>query len=321
MYFYLLANCFGALSYAVAKYFFQKEFLVGVKTMDLFFHVNFINLTVFFVIFFISKLRGEVKFSLKETFLRKEEIFLIFIFAIPILAAAYKTYMIDYMHLADIEISAMIKPFCVSWLGLIFLREKFYPCYINYGLLAILGFLIVNNELIPITFDDNKLCFSTAQYNDTNIWFLVSYLAIASIGNITRRFYCRKCEDTMQAVCVEFVMFALYGIIFLLVRGTFSFKVLFSPYALLVSLITILHHFCLIYGVKRAHSVTAMELVNFSKIIFTIIFSYLILDYNVPAYKMVGAVVIAVTLILFKLNLNKIKAQEEIENDSTKKSC
>ena len=307
MLFYLFANCFGVLSYAVAKYFFKEGLLGEIKTMDLFFHVNFINLAVFFVIYVICRSRGTVKFSLKDTFLRKEELLLIFIFAIPILAAAYKTYMIDYMHLADIEISAMIKPFCVAWLGIIFLGEKFYPFYLKYGLLAIVGFLVVNMELIPVTVDGHYISFSTKQYANTNIWFLISYLAIASVGNITRRYYCRQCKYTMQGVCVEFVMFALYGIIFLIIRGTFSFKILFSPYSLIVSLLTILHHFCLIHGVQKAPSVTALEFVNLSKIIFTIIFSYLILGYSVPEYKIVGAIIIAVTLILFTRRLRKIK--------------
>jgi drug/metabolite transporter (DMT)-like permease len=214
--------------------------------------------------------------------------------------------MMDYMHLADIEISAMIKPFCVSWLGIIFLGEKFYPFYLKYGLFAIAGFLVVNKELIPGTVDGHNISLSTKVYENTNIWFLISYIAIASVGQITRRYYCRQCKYTMQGVCVEFVMFALYGIIFLIYRNTFSFKILFSPYALIVSLITILHHFCLIHGVQKAHSVTALEFVNFSKIIFTIIFSYLILGYRAPGYKIVGAIIIAVTLILFNRRLRKI---------------
>ncbi|MBQ2350015.1 MAG: hypothetical protein II393_01920 [Cytophagales bacterium] len=311
--YYLLSTCFGSLANILGQYFKKVGAFEGYNLMDIYFHIDFINLAVFFFIFLISKRRGSVNFSLKETFLRKEEIFLIFIFAIPILAAAYKTYMMDSMHLADIEISTMIKPFCVWGLAIIFLGEKFYLFYVTYGLLAVAGFLIVNRELIPFSWNGStgNMSFSISDYPNTNIQFLLRYLALGSIGDVTRRVYCLKCKATMQAVCVEFVMFALYGIIFLLVRGTFSLKILFSPYALFVSLITILHHFCLIYGVQRAHSVTSLEFVNFSKIVFTIIFSYLILGYDVPRHKLAGAVVIAVTLIFFNRRLSKLQDKQK----------
>ena len=277
--------------------------------MDVYFHIDFINLAIFFVIYFVCKLRGTIYFSLKDTFLRKEEVPLIFIFAIPILASAYKTYMMDYMRLADIEISAMVKPFCVLGLAIIFLGEKFYLFYIRYGLLAVIGFLIVNIELILFYFNSGtgRLSFSTSSYGNTNLHFVLLYLMLASIGDVTRRYYCLQCKYTMQSLCVEFVMFALYGIIVIILRKSFSFKILFSPYALIVSFIAILHHFCLIYGVQKAQSVTALEFVNFSKIIFTIIFSYLILGYRATGYKIVGAIIIAVTLILFNRRLRKIK--------------
>jgi drug/metabolite transporter (DMT)-like permease len=308
MLYYLLSTCFGSLSNILGQYFKNIGVFAEYNLMYVYFHIDFINLAVFFVIYFVCKLRGTIHFSLKDTFLRKEEVPLVFFFAIPILASAYKTYMMNYIRLADIEISAMVKPFCVCGLAIIFLGEKFYHFYIKYGLLAVIGFLIVNIEIIPFYFNSGtgRLSFSTSSYGNTNLKFLLPYLALASIGDVTRRYYCRQCKYTMQGVCVEFVMFALYGIIFLIYRNTFSFKILFSPYALIVSLITILHHFCLIHGVQKAHSVTALEFVNFSKIIFTIIFSYLILGYRAPGYKIVGAIIIAVTLILFNRRLRKI---------------
>ena len=320
MLYYLLSTCFSSLSNILGKYFKKAGDFGNCNLMDIYFHVDFINLIVFFIIFFICKLRGSVKFSLRDTFCRRDEFIQVLIFAIPIFAAAYKTYMMEYMKISDIEISAMIKPFCVWGLAIMFLGERFYPFYVKYALLAIVGFLIANSDLLPFISDPatGKISFSTASYANTNIWFLLSYLAIASVGDVTRRYYCRKCAEPMQAICVEFVMFALYGIIFVTLRGTFSWEILFSPYTFLISLITILHHFCIIHGVQKAPTVTALEFVNFSKIVFTIIFSYFILNTRVVPHKIYGAIIIAVTLVLFNIQLRKNKKDSE-QNKNTEK--
>ena len=80
------------------------------------------------------------------------------------------------------------------------------------------------------------------------------------------------------------------------------------------------HHLCTIYGVKRAKSVTSLEFINFSKVIFTIIFSYLLLNqkpgtteiyifneiYKFPN-QIIGAIIIAITLLFFTRRVNSDK--------------
>ena len=80
------------------------------------------------------------------------------------------------------------------------------------------------------------------------------------------------------------------------------------------------HHLCTIYGVKRAKSVTSLEFINFSKVIFTIIFSYLLLNhyprtteinifdktFNFPN-QIIGAIIIAITLLFFTRRVNSEK--------------
>ena len=109
----------------------------------------------------------------------------------------------------------------------------------------------------------------------------------------------------MQAVCVEFVMFAFYGLIILTIRGTFSINLLFHPCSLLISIITLSHHFSIIHGVQKAPTVTALEFINFSKIVFVLILSYCLLGTKIYNNKILGALIIAITLILFNFRIRK----------------
>ena len=170
------------------------------------------------------------------------------------------------------------------------------------------------------------------------LW-LVSFIIIASIGDATRRYYCRRKKNPMQAWCVEFFIFFLYGFVILLIcpllkgiypglgKYSFSFSILFNPFTWLISLITLSHHLSAIYGVKRAPSVTALEFVNFSKVIFTLIFSYLFLGqlprsteitlfgstFNFPN-QIAGAVIIAITLVFFNRRVRNDKTSFESPN-------
>ena len=211
--------------------------------------------------------------------------------------------MMDFIKISDIEISAMIKPFCVWFLAIVFLSEKFYFFYVKYALIAVCGFLIANKDIIPYTFDfcEGRFISHIEQYNSKTLFFLISYICFASIGDVTRRYYCRRCAETMQAVCVEFVMFAFYGIIILSIRNSFSINLLFHPCSFLISLITLSHHFCIIHGVQKAPTVAALEFVNFSKIVFVLILSYLLLKTKIHNYKIAGALIIAITLFNFQI--------------------
>ena len=75
--------------------------------------------------------------------------------------------------------------------------------------------------------------------------------------------------------------------------------------SLLISLITLSHHFCIIHGVQKAPTVTALEFINFSKIVFVLILSYCLLGTKIYNNKILGALIIAITLILFNFRIRK----------------
>ena len=335
MIFYLLANCFSAFSNSLCKFFtISDSFLKGEKPLTIILHADIINLFLFSFVYLYCKKKGKVDFTLKETFCNKEELMQILLFSIPILASSYKLLIMERIHLNSLEISAMVKPFLVCILAIFLLKEKFSMYYIWYGLLACFGFFVSN--YIRISFN--------------HIFWLISYIVIASIGDTTRRYYCKKKKNHLQAWCAEFFIYFLYAIIMLIFiplinvilpelntkefpftninKYAFSFKLLFSPYTWLISFITMSHHLCIIYGVKRAKTITSLEFLNFSKVIFTIIFSYLLLNqrpitteinifdktFNFPN-QIVGAIIIIITLIFFSKRVNKDKSNTQIEDN------
>ena len=323
MFYYLLANCFSALSNNLCKYLtLAGNALEGERPLTIILHTDMINLFLYSIIYFYYKKQNKIDFTLKETFCTKEEVGQILLFSIPIFAASYKLVLMEKIHLSNLEISAMVKPFLVCILAMFLLKEKFKTYYIWYALLACFGFCVSNYS----------------KFNSNHMLWLVSFIIIASIGDATRRYYCRRKKNPMQAWCVEFFIFFLYGFVILLIcpllkgiypalgKYSFSFSILFNPFTWLISLITLSHHLSAIYGVKRAPSVTALEFVNFSKVIFTIIFSYLFLGqlpksteitlfgstYNFPN-QIAGAVIIAITLVLFNRRVRNDKTSFETD--------
>ena len=60
MIFYILANCFSALSNAVNKFFVKNGyFSEGVKMVDVTFHANIINFFLFMSFFFIYRRKND----------------------------------------------------------------------------------------------------------------------------------------------------------------------------------------------------------------------------------------------------------------------
>ena len=308
---YLAANCFSVLSNQLLKFFvFSNNWILSDKLRSfipegacspvftfqpelyvVIFHTNIITMFVYIIIHFILKQKGRINFTLKETFCTKEEIFQILLFSIPILASSYKLYLAEKMDFNRIEIAAMIKPFCVSMLALVLLKENFHFFYIPFAVSIVTGFIVSNYSVLHLN----------------HFWLLVSFIAIASIGDTTRRYFCVKKRDALQACCVEFSIYFLYGALSLIVLNKFSFSILFNPLTWLISALTLSHHFSLIFGVKHAPSVTALEFVNFSKVIFTLIFSYLIFSKEPTKTGIIGAVIIGITLVLFNRRLAKEK--------------
>ena len=305
MIYYLLANCFSALSNILNKYFVKNDFFAdGIKMLDVTFHANIINFFVFLVYYWYCKYKHNVQFSYQKTFFQRKEIIQIILFGIPVYAAAFKIGMLQTMPVPYVEVSAMIKPFIVFCLALVLLHERFHFYYLGYGLLAICGFMVAHA---------NKIFNTNFTSSEGDLQTIIYYIVIASIGDITRRYYCRKWDNAMQAICVEITIFAIYGLLYLTKTGRFSLDVVLNPCTYIYSTIAFMHHTCIIHGVQRASSVAALELLNFSKIIFTLIFSSLILREVPSKYQLLGALIIGTTLFVFNVHRKRKEKEEEQE--------
>ena len=315
MIFYLFANCFSALSGVVNKYFIKNGYYdPNVQMLDVTFHANIYNVIFYFTLYFYFYRKNEIAFSIKNTFFQKQQIWQVLLFAIPIYASAYKILMFQKMPISYVEISSMIKPFCVFFLALFLLKEKFYPSFLIYIFIAISGFLLSNFDKIY-----------NSGFNGTNsdLFKIIYFIAIASIGDITRRYYCKKWDNAMHSICVEVVVFAFYGLLWLSISNRFSLNTLLNPCTLLYAIITFSHHICVILGVQRAKSVSALEIVNFSKLVFSLVFCYLILGEEQTYKRIFGALIILTSILIFNFHrkiLNKNNKFNKNGNND-KKDC
>lgn len=290
MVFYLLANCFSSLSSVVNKYFVKNGYFdEGVKMLDITFHANFYNLVFYFFIYIWFKKSDKISFSLYDSFIGPRQFLQILLFAIPIYASAYKLLMFEKMPISYVELSTVIKPFCVFFLALFLLKEKFHPSFLIYMFIAVCGFVISNF---------NNFC-NISSGAGVDVFKIIYFIIISAIGDITRRYYCRKWDNVMHSICVEVVIFAAYGFICLLAFNRFSVAVLFNPCTLLYAIITFSHHICVILGVQRAKTVSSLEIINFSKMVFSLLFCYVFLKEKREPHEIIGAAVVLTSIVLF----------------------
>lgn len=310
MIYYILANCFSALSNVINKYFIiNNYFPKGVKMIDVTFHANIINFFIFTIFFLIYKKKTKMEFSIVKSVFNKRELLQIILFSIPIYSAAFKIGMLQKMPIPYVEVSSMVKPFLVWILALILLHEKFYSYYLVYIFMALIGLTIANYERL------------TSDYvsHDGDLRLICTYLIIGSIGDITRRYYCRKWDNTVQAIFIEIMIFGLYGFLYLVRFGKFSLHLFFSPFTFIYAIFALLHHTCIIHGVKRAVSVASLEILNFSKNIFSFLFAAILLGNEEIVTKMqiIGATIIGISLYFFNIKRKSIdkKNTDEFKNN------
>ena len=260
--------------------------------MDAFQHVNLINVFLYFLMYFFLKGRKKIQFNLIDSFNSKKELIQVGLYSIALLSGVYKTCVLDYVKISSFVLVEMLKPMTVWILSIIILREKFDKSYIKYILSALLGLALARC--------DQGLSIQ-------HLWFLISFLLFASLGSVTTRMYARGKKEAIQAIGTECLVFGMYGLILLPIRGTLDFNFFINPYIWTISLLAFARHILLIVGVKKASSTVSIELFALSKPVFQLVLAYLILN-DVPSwYKLFGICIIALSLCGF-WKIEKIKA-------------
>ena len=300
---YLIAEFCSVISNCLCVLFVEKKIILlenGQIIMDVFLHGNLINMFLFFILFSIQKVQGKINFRLTDSFHGCKEFIQFLLFAFPVLASIYKTYLLGFIPVTTITICSMIVPFTVWYLAIFLLKEKFRSSYVKYGILSVFGFIIVNLQKL-----------SGGEWSLGYIQYLIFYIFILSIGQITMRYYCKTRDHSLQAVLAEITIFFLYATIFLIFRGTFSAKMLFNPYVWIVSLCCFLRHVLIINGVRHATSIVALEFCGFSKPIYACILSYILLSEKPTLTKLIGLIVIGIAIVRFHFLERKYKKDKK----------
>lgn len=303
MFAYLTAAFFSVLSNCICVYFVNNGLIVlkqGQMIMDIFLINNIINMILFIILFNIQKIRRRINFKVIDNFRNKKEIIQFLLFIFPVIAAFFKTYMLDFVPVTTITISSLIVPFIVWILATFLLRERFKSEYLKYSIIAVIGFILVNIQKL-----------SDGSFSFGFMHFLLIYILLESIGQITLRYYCRKRDYGMQAILAEIVIFFVYGSIFLIVRETFSIELFLNPYIWLISCCCFLRHILLINGVRKASSIVALEFCAFAKPIFASIIMFILIGEIPTLKKIIGFVIIAFSIVRFHSLERKYKQEKK----------
>lgn len=294
MLYFVLATFISALSDILCIFFVKKHF-IETTVMDAFLHVNLINVILYFLMYFYLKRKNKIHFNIVDSFNSKKELIQVGLYAIALLSAVYKTFVLSYVKVSSFVIVEMLKPMTVWILSIFILHEKFNKSYIKYLIFALLGLALAKCD---------------QDFSVQHLWFLASFLLFASLGAVTTRGYARKKAESVQAIGTECIIFGLYGLILLPIRGTFDFNLFLNPYIWIISLLAFIRHIMLIIGVKRASSAVSIELFALSKPVFQLVLGFLILQ-DVPSiYKILGVCIISLSLCGFwkvEKNSNSIK--------------
>ena len=252
--------------------------------MDAFFHVNLINVVLYFLMYFFLKSKNKIHFNIVDSFNSKKELIQVGLYSIALLSAVYKNFVLSYVKVSSFVLVEMLKPMTVWILSIIILKEKFNKSFIKYLISALLGLTLAKCD---------------QDFSVQHLWFLISFLLFASLGAVTTRGYARRKKEAMQAIGTECLVFGLYGLIFLPIRGTLNFDFFTNPYIWTISLLAFVRHILLIVGVKRASSAVSIELFALSKPVFQLILGALLLN-DIPSfYKILGVCIISLSLCGF----------------------
>lgn len=291
MFAYLSAAFFSVLSNCVCVFFVKNGFIILKEKqliLDVFLVNNVINVIFFTILFYTQKIQKKINFKITDIFKEKKEIIQFFLFIFPVIAAVFKTYMLDFIPVTTITISSLIVPYVVWLLAVFLLKEPFRKTYIVCSFLGVCGFMFVNVQKLS----NGGISFGFVDY-------LLLYILLESIGQIVLRFYCRKRKHGMQAVFAEILIYFIYGGIFLIARGTFSLSLFFNPYVWLISFFCFLRHVLLINGVRKASSVVALEFCAFAKPIFASIIMFVLVGEIPTVIKTIGFFIIAISIVRF----------------------
>lgn len=290
---YIIAMMTSALSDVLCVFFIRYRFIPVEQSqvIDVMLHVNVINFFLFIVMYLHLKSQNKLKFRISHTFSDKHELVKVFLFAIPIIAACYKTFMMGFIQISNIAISGIIRPLCTWMLAVFLLKERFRSDYVKYVLLSLFGFVIANYSKFHIDY----------------LWFLISFVILSSFGDITTRYYCRQCKDPVEAMGVEFVLFTVYSIVILFTRRSFSLSILTCPCVNCIALLAFIYRIFLTHGVRNASSIVAIELLRFCKVFFTLFFSVVFL-HDVPTVsKIIGTALTVISVVGFYSLERKVK--------------
>ncbi|MEN9782504.1 MAG: hypothetical protein RL208_654 [Pseudomonadota bacterium] len=212
------------------------------------------------------------------------------VLAINPIAAALKVYVVQFISPKNAMVISFTQPIFIVILSVLTIERVFKFSYKQYIYIP-LSFL---GMLIFIGSDFQKYSFVYAIMFLHVIMKAFAYVHIKKVA-----------KDRYETLCYSVTYFAISGLFF--VFKNFQFEMLYNKYILIIALISTVAQIVMIVSYEIATKISLLQNLDYSRIVFTFFWAWLILKEKIHTNQIVGALIIVVSVYLSDLSkFNKV---------------
>ena len=278
---YCLIYCAGnTLFYSFAKYFHLQ--VKTYSTLEIMRYVNILSFILIspYILLKIKKIISSFNGQFKLT--------------ASILASFLKIYTIQYISIKNATIITFTMPIFVIIISL-FTIEKFTKFSIKKYFYVPVSFIGV---IIFTGYDDIK--------NHIFIYFILFlHVILRAFVNI---FIKKLSHEKYITLSYSLLFYCIFGLC--IVYQNFNIEMLYDWHIILIAVINIFTQLSLIKAYSDTKSISLLQNLDYSKIMFTFLWCYLFFNENITANQIIGASIICISVYFSQLNFSKFKIKK-----------
>ncbi len=270
-----------------AKFF--TTFKVNTNAMYLLLHVDILNFIIIFALLFLyNRFQRYSKQKINYVNYDLLDIKRLLAFSLPVLAGIMKTHLLSFIKPTSIVCATSMLPFSIAILSYFLLNARLKKNFTFAFFLCLIGFFLAKNGNITDFYKQGS--------------WLLAFILFKSIGYIVIHKYC-KTRDIMTNVTIDTFVFFFYACIILLSTGNLKLSILFSSAAFLMTVVVTMNHIFMILGYKFSQNISDVQILDFSKVIFTHILSYFVAGELITMTQFYGIIIMGIVLYKYQKNL------------------
>jgi drug/metabolite transporter (DMT)-like permease len=273
--FFFLSYCLtNTLLYTLIKYFHLN--LGGYSTLEI---MGYSNITSFFC--FLPYIVRHFKKFIKN-FKKYSG------FSINVIASALKVYVIQYISPRNAMVISFTQPIFIVLLSLLTIEKNKSLKWQKYSYIPI-SFIGV---IVFVGFDIQKYSFAYL--------ILLVHVFLKAITNI----YIKKISgDRYLSWCYSVMCYGIFG--FIVTHKNFDYTMLYNKHILILSFISAISQYAQIKAYDIAERISLLQNLDYSRIVFTFIFTWLLLNERFLINQVTGASIIIASIYLSQKKFSK----------------